>query len=104
MTDQELFDRTEIARYLLSRGMDDVDYQLEPDLRLLSAEGVLTADLQIPFPAGLAPIPLPLVTTPDPTAKLPKADVLVITWTVDEQNALADVLTLGQPRKKWYRY
>ena len=29
---------------------------------------------------------------------------MVVTWTVAEQNALADVLTPGHPRSQWYRY
>jgi hypothetical protein len=36
---------------------------------------------------------------------LPKADCLVVTWTVEEAKALADVLTPGYPSKTaWYHY
>jgi hypothetical protein len=35
---------------------------------------------------------------------MPKADVLVVTWTVAEVEALADVLTPGHGRNNWYRY
>jgi hypothetical protein len=44
--------------------------------------------------------------TPAPTldAPLPAADVVVVTWTIDEQMALCDVLTPGITRVRWYRY
>jgi hypothetical protein len=51
--------------------------------------------MEIAFPAGLAPVPQPIAPVPSPDASLPHADVAVITWTVDENNALADVLTPG---------
>jgi hypothetical protein len=104
MTAQELLARQQIARDLLSSGRDEIDLELMPDLTLLPANVALTSDLQIAFPEGLAPVPQPLLAPPDPTAELPTADVLVVTWTVDEQDALADVLTPGQGRKAWYRY
>jgi hypothetical protein len=49
----------------------------------------------IPWPAGLAPKtgPKPAGTSRSP---LPKADVLVVTWTVDEGHALSRVLTPGK--------
>ena len=50
---------------------------------------------EIPWPKGLAP-----KTGPTPRAKagsaLPRADVLVVTWTVDEGHALSRVLTPGK--------
>ena len=49
----------------------------------------------IPWPSGLAP-----KTGPAPSGKgsgpLPKADVLVVTWTTDEGHALSRVLTPGK--------
>ena len=47
--------------------------------------------VDIPWPAGLAPIPGPRPKG----AALPAADVLVVTWTVDEGHALSRVLTPG---------
>ena len=41
---------------------------------------------------------------PDPEAPLPKAEYLVVTWTVAELEALADVLTPGFVRRRWYPY
>jgi hypothetical protein len=101
---EDLEERVQIARDLLSSGITELDLEMHPDLSLMPADAGLTADLAIPFPDGLAPIPAPIVPAPDPTAPLPAADVVVITWTVDENDALADVLTPGQGRLKWHRY
>ena len=38
--------------------------------------------LALPWPAGLAPNPQPLDDDPSPDDPLPRADVLVVTWTV----------------------
>lgn len=56
----------------------------------------------IPWPAGLAPKTGP---TPggSPNSPLPKADVLVVTWTVDEGHALSRVLTPGKDSRNDYR-
>jgi nucleoside phosphorylase len=55
----------------------------------------------IPWPEGLAP-----KTGPTPTdagsGPLPKADVLVVTWTVDEGHALSRVLTPGKDSRNDY--
>jgi hypothetical protein len=55
----------------------------------------------IPWPKGLAP-----QTGPKPTGSsaspLPKADVLVVTWTVDEGHALSRVLTPGKDSRDDY--
>ena len=61
--------------------------------------------LDIAWPQGRAPRPTALPDEPDPTDPLPRADVLVITWTVAELRALADVLTPGvDSATRWYRY
>ncbi|HTJ51807.1 MAG TPA: hypothetical protein VL443_20245 [Cyclobacteriaceae bacterium] len=47
----------------------------------------------------------PLRKTPATTDKLPKADFLVVTWTVAEALALSDALTPGfRSTEKWYKY
>lgn len=55
----------------------------------------------IPWPDGLAP-----VTGPKPNgssnAPLPSADVLIVTWTVDEGHALSRVLTPGKDSRNDY--
>lgn len=61
-------------------------------------------DLGLPWPAGTAPQPKAITPEPDRNDPLPQADVLVVTWTVAEVEALADVLTPGIGRNSWYRY
>jgi purine-nucleoside phosphorylase len=56
----------------------------------------------IPWPKGLAPKTGPSPTGPAGGA-LPKADVLVVTWTVDEGHALSRVLTPGKDSRNDYR-
>jgi len=55
----------------------------------------------IPWPEGLVPTP---DKTPGkgPAGALPKADVLVVTWTVDEGHALSRVLTPGKDSRNDY--
>jgi nucleoside phosphorylase len=105
MDNEELDLRKEIARILLSEGITELDAQLEVEQSQLQEEATLT-DLSdsLSFPAGKQPIPTPLTPKPKQDAPLPKADILVITWTVAEQNALADVLTPKYSRNAWYRY
>ena len=104
----DLQSRKEIARYLLSRGITEAD--VEPTGAQAAAEpaapaGMLAARIPaIPFPAGLAPQPQPISPVPASSDPLPKADVVVITWTVDEGDALANVLTPGVGRIHWYPY
>ena len=69
-----------------------------------SVQASLLADLGIPWPNGLAPTPAPLDDPPSINSPLPKADYLVVTWTVAELEALADTLTPGVSRRDWYRY
>ena len=59
----------------------------------------------IPWPSGQAPTPQPLATAPAPDDPLPRADYVVVTWTVEEAKCLADTLTPGYPSKTaWYPY
>lgn len=58
----------------------------------------------IPWPDELAPQAVTPAKAPLPSHPLPKADVLVVTWTVAEAKALADVLTPGVPSTSWYVY
>lgn len=54
---------------------------------------------EIPWPKGLAPVPASSVSgTP------PSADVVVVTWTAAEAQALADVLTPGVSVDRWVPY
>ncbi|QJW95734.1 phosphorylase family protein [Frigoriglobus tundricola] len=56
---------------------------------------------EIPWPSGLAPKtgPKPAGTGAGP---LPRADVLVVTWTVDEGHALSRVITPGKDSRNDY--
>jgi nucleoside phosphorylase len=96
----DVAERKRIARLLLSAGTLPIDLELSPDV----VEGELLADLGIPFPAAYAPAPRPLDALPAKDAPVPAVDALVVTWTVAELNALADVLTPGHPHSRWYRY
>jgi len=96
--------RKELARMLLSEGRDELDLLADVVPETLPAAARLTADLGIRFPAGMAPVPKPLDPRPNPENPLPRADVLVVTWTVAENNGLADVLTPGYGRQAWYFY
>lgn len=94
--------RKMLARTLLSEGIEPEDEQDEPAVGVDRAG--LLADLELPFPDGFAPVPRPLAAAPNPNDPLPAADVVVITWTVAEQNALCDVMSPGFDRRSWYRY
>lgn len=100
---ENILERTQIAQFLLARGIDAEDQELHPPQPTIGVLGVKKL-LNIPFPANLAPTPQPPDPATDTTAPLPHADVIVITWTTDEQDGLADVLTPGIGRKTWTRY
>ncbi len=60
------------------------------------------APAPVPWPDGLAPRGVPYGRAAD--QPLPPADVVVVTWTVAEGQALADVLTPGLPSTSWKPY
>jgi Phosphorylase superfamily len=69
-------------------------------LAFTTATGLSRFD-EIPWPSGLAPKPGP-TPSGSGTDALPKADVLVVTWTVDEGHALSRVLTPGKDSRNDY--
>lgn len=93
-------DPIELARHIIEFGKDEEDNQD----RKVEAEATALADLGLAWPDGLAPEPFELNPEPATSDPLPEADVLVVTWTVAEVEALADTLTPGFSRKNWYRY
>jgi len=104
-------ERKEIARYLLSRGQAALEAEREALRKPAAAAdaapetGALAHPrIKFDFPAGLAPVPHPIDPEPDAAAALPRADIVVITWTVDEATALAHVLTPGVSPARWHHY
>jgi Phosphorylase superfamily len=93
----------DLARRIYDYGLTPEDFG--PRLHGRAAAQRARAALLIDWPAGLAPTPTELAVEPDVTDPLPRADVLVVTWTAAEMMALADTLTPGvNPRTRWYRY
>jgi hypothetical protein len=90
------------ARRIIDFGTTAADFSSQP----LPEGAVPLEDLALPWPTALRPRPQPWATgeQPDPLDALPNADVLVVTWTVAELEALADVLTPGFSRNRWVRY
>ena len=84
---------------------DIIDFDFEgPEgaafLAFTKATG-LSRFVDIPWPKGLAPTPA--ARAPAGGAKpLPRADVLIVTWTVDEGHALSRVLTPGKDSRDDY--
>jgi nucleoside phosphorylase len=105
MDKNEIALRKEIAKDLLANDISELDGFLEVDEELLAQEASLMAlSDSLEFPEGLGPKPQHISPKPGVNAALPQADVLVVTWTVAEQNALCDVMTPGISRNAWYRY
>ena len=93
-------ERKEIARFLLGRGSGQLAEAVAERTPLLESQayaraGAGAARPPISFPDGLAPTPLVPPAGRGSDDPLPKADVVVITWTVDELAGLARVLTPG---------
>lgn len=117
-------DRISLARRIIDYGLQPADLAVsahgDPSTPAASATALLEAQPGMPvgpaalvqtqttlaehWPAGLAPTPQPIVPAPGPEDPLPKADYVVVTWTVAEFAALADVFTPGISRTSWYRY
>lgn len=101
------------AEDLLSRRIVEFDPRSPSDYLFAAAPGSDEAQAMaraaaqpdpIPWPTGLAPTPTRPTRAPATTAPLPPADVLVVTYTVAEGYALADVLTPGWGSTDWFRY
>ena len=79
-------------------------YEPETDVTPLIAAAVVAEKPTYNFPGNTAPKAFAIAPAPAPDAAFPKADVIVVTWTRDEWEALADVLTPGVSVAKWYPY
>ena len=75
--------------------------ETDPEAAAAAAAVAPLINLGFAWPAGFAPTPQPINPSPLPSDPLPQADVLVVTWTVAEVEALADTLTPGTNRQKW---
>lgn len=71
---------------------------------LASAEATgLRAD-PVTFPGDLSPTLNPSLAQKNPSAPLPKVDVIIVTWTAAEADTLATILTPGASLDDWCQY
>jgi nucleoside phosphorylase len=104
-------------KFVVTPPKDDIDpivrELIDHDARNDTVHGFVLANPDpIPWPSGLAPKPLKLDAVPDPNAALPKCDYVAVTWTVDEANSMARLLTPGvaatpkpgSDEPAWYHY
>ena len=98
---------------VLARHIIDFDPRHPAGYRFAAAADSVTAlDLaaatlhpdHIPWPDGLAPQPQPFPEGTTDSSPLPTADALIVTYTVAEGYALADVLTPGRSTAQWMPY
>jgi hypothetical protein len=89
-------DRKEIARFLLSRG---IEFRSLDDQGAAAAMPLAGFSFPDPVPAAA-----PLASEPSPDEPLPAAEVVVITWTADEARALARCFTPERDVDEWYDY
>jgi purine-nucleoside phosphorylase len=94
----------ELARHIIDYNPDDP--KTHAVWTLPQSMMARRSDLKpVPWPASLAPKPQPLKGKFGADDPLPKTDVLVVTWTVAEGQALSDVLTPGyRSDQDWYTY
>ena len=85
------------------REIIDFDSESPQGLQFLafSTATGLSRYTDITWPAGLAPKTRKTITA-QPGDPLPRADVLIVTWTVDEGHALSRVLTPGKDSRNDY--
>ena len=88
----------DLARHLIEfdpRSPSHYLFAAEPQSAEAQALATALRPDPIPWPAGLRPTPQTLTPAPVETDPIPEADVLVVTYTVAEGYALADMLTPG---------
>ncbi|SDI86908.1 Phosphorylase superfamily protein [Frankineae bacterium MT45] len=100
-------DAAAVARHIIDfdpKAASEYRFAVAPDTEQAQALVAALHPDPIPWPAGFAPMPMTLNPPPADTDPLPKADALIVTYTVAEGEALADVLTPGRPTAAWTRY
>jgi len=95
------FEADPLAQHIIE--YDAVKAAQQAGIDFLTARPRLNA---IPWPSDLVPTPQPPHNAPAGNAPLPEGsyDYLVVTWTVEEARALADVLTPGHASTEWFAY
>ena len=89
----------DLAEYIIN--FDSDNFNTHADFTIRSAPKILTP---IPWPQGEAPVSKK-IRNQSPDKSLPKCDIVMVTWTVEEAKALSDVLTPGFNSKTgWYNY
>ncbi|CAN5455474.1 hypothetical protein BH10PSE14_BH10PSE14_30760 [soil metagenome] len=96
-------DRKAIARYIIEYGADD-DQPTGREIVASDDEALADGGLGLAWPVGTAPSTVAWPDDLHPDNPLPQADILVVTWTVAEHQALADVLTPGRNSRSWAPY
>jgi nucleoside phosphorylase len=125
MDAQDLMFRQFVARYLITKESQETlsapahimkavaDAPVLPPCAKPITHGTSLLPRQVNWAAGdAAPVPKPLPVAPSRDDPLPKADALVMTWTADEVEALARVMTpkvspkVHEPTAAgaWYEY
>ncbi len=97
---KDLDRRVKLGEELLSAYQKPVQTAEYVDFRV-SGPG---RQLDIKFPSGLGPKPDADQKAGNADAPLPRADVVVLTYTSDESKALADVFTPGRFAPDWHHY
>ena len=89
-SDAELALRASVARGLIDAPFRRPPAESHDFAFLAEVFGRPPHGLEVPFPQGLAPTPKPsAVGVPDPNKPLPKADVVVVTYTQAERRRWA---------------
>ena len=96
-------DRRALARYIIEYGSAP-DEPTGREIVAMDDETLADGGLGLHFPTGTKPEAQPWPDDLHPDNPLPKADILVVTWTVAEHQALADVLTPGVNSRNWAPY
>lgn len=93
---------TELAANPLDLARHLITFDPRTDEPMFAETAKLPTLTPIPWPQGLTPTPvITMVHDEDP---LPQADVLIVTYTVAEGLALADILTPGTTSREWHPY